>query len=275
MFQPLEITSVSSTFDLAAYLARIEYSGPLTLTQQTLEGLHLAHATHIPFENLDIQLGRPIRLDLESLQSKLVRGRRGGYCFEQNTLLAAALEQLGFPVTTLAARVRFGATRILPHIHMLLKVEVEGVPWLADVGFGSEGLLQPVLLVPASVCHQFAWSFRLVEEQGLWVLQTLQGESWHDMYAFTLEPHYPVDFEMANYFVSTHPDSWFVQALTVQRMGLEMRHILRNRELTVTDGKNVTSTVIKDADALLDVLAKNFGLNFPSGTRFRCLAATA
>src|SRR5215469_1149692 len=92
--------------DLGAYQARIGYSGACVPTPEVLAELHLAHATHIPFENLDIQLGRPIHLDLESLQSKLVRDGRGGYCFEQNTLFAAALETLGFPVTRLAARVR-------------------------------------------------------------------------------------------------------------------------------------------------------------------------
>src|SRR6516164_7620350 len=96
----------SQNLDLPAYLDRVEYTGPCAPTTAVLQALHLAHVTHIPFENLDIQLGRPIRLDLESLQAKLVRARRGGYCFEHNTLFAAVLERLGFGVTRLAARVR-------------------------------------------------------------------------------------------------------------------------------------------------------------------------
>src|SRR5690349_15099497 len=130
-----------SPLDLDAYLDRIGYAGPRLPTRRVLEGLHLAHTTHVPFENLDILLGRPIRLDLDSLQAKLVRDRRGGYCFEQNTLFAAGLEQMGFAVTRLAARVRFGASRLLPRTHMLLRVDVEGEPFLADVGFGGSGLL--------------------------------------------------------------------------------------------------------------------------------------
>src|SRR5438552_5613549 len=129
-------------FALDAYLARIGYTGPREPTPAVLEAVHLAHATHIPFENLDIQLGRPILLDLASLQAKLVHGRRGGYCFEQNTLFAAALEQLGFRVTRLAARVRIGATRLSPRTHMTLKVDVDEGSWLADVGFGGAGLLE-------------------------------------------------------------------------------------------------------------------------------------
>src|ERR1700756_4948956 len=97
--------------DLKAYSARIGYTGAFAPTAETLAELHLAHATHIPFENADILLGRPIRLDQESLQAKLVAQRRGGYCFEQNLLFAAALEELGFRVTRLAARVRYEATR--------------------------------------------------------------------------------------------------------------------------------------------------------------------
>jgi len=98
----------STVIDLAAYLRRVEYEGPLEPTAEVLRALHLAHATHIPFENLDILLGEPIRLDLASLQAKLVGANRGGYCFEQNALFAAVLEEVGFAVTRLAARVRCG-----------------------------------------------------------------------------------------------------------------------------------------------------------------------
>src|SRR6266446_572930 len=108
------------SIDLDAYLGRIHHAGRLARTKDALDALHLAHATHIPFENLDILLGKPIRLDLASLQAKMIHGRRGGYCFEQNTLLAAVLEQSGFRVTKLAARVRFGAPRHLPRTHVLL-----------------------------------------------------------------------------------------------------------------------------------------------------------
>src|SRR5262249_12522387 len=123
--------------NLDAYFARIGYTGERRAAHAVLDAVHLAHATSVPFENLDIFLGRPIRIDLESVQAKLVHARRGGYCFEQNTLFAAVLEQLGFPVTCLAARVRLGASRVLPRTHMVLKVEAEGASWLADVGFGT------------------------------------------------------------------------------------------------------------------------------------------
>ncbi len=132
------------TIDLKAYLERLEYRGELAPTLETLKRLHFAHATHIPFENLEILLGRPIKLDRESLWTKMVTGRRGGYCFEQNALFATVLEELGFRVTRLAARVRLGVKEIRPRSHMLLAVEIEGNRWLADVGFGGEGLLHPL-----------------------------------------------------------------------------------------------------------------------------------
>src|SRR5262249_18171575 len=114
------------SINLDAYCDRIEYTGDRHPTVKTLMDLHLPHATHIPFENLDVMLKRPIRIDLESIESKLVRGRRGGYCFEQNLLFASVLRQIGFPVTLHSARVRLGAQRMLPRTHVCLAVDAEG-----------------------------------------------------------------------------------------------------------------------------------------------------
>jgi len=256
-------------FDLDAYCARIRYTGECAPTTAVLEELHLAHATHIPFENLDILLGKPIRLDLTRLQAKLIRGHRGGYCFEQNTLFAAALERVGFRVTRLAARVRAGATHVLPRTHMLLQVEAEGRSWLADVGFGGDGLLKPLPFVAGPECRQYGWTYRLAKENDWWVLQSRGAEGWQDLYAFTLEPQYDVDFEMANHYTSTYPDSVFVKTLTVQLPTPEGRHILRGRELATIRGQEATKCIIENEDALLRVLAEVFGLNFPPDTRFR------
>ena len=224
------MTEPDSALDLDAYLERIAYAGSLAPSRSTLDALHLAHATHIPFENLDILLGRPIRLDLASLQAKLVTGRRGGYCFEQNRLFAAALEALGFAVTPLAARVRFGALLVRPRTHMTLQVEVDGSRMLADVGFGVHGLLLPVSLEGTGESQRFAWAYRIAVDAGQRVLQLRDGPAWTDLYAFTLEPHYPVDYEMANHYTSTHPSSRFVQALIAQRSSdRRAAHVARSR----------------------------------------------
>lgn len=265
-------TEAAVPFDLDAYLRRVGYSGGRAPTHATLEALHLAHLWHIPFENLDIQLGRPVAVDLASVQAKLVGGRRGGYCFEQNTLLVAALEALGFRVTRLMARVRPpGATYVLPRTHLVLKVEAGGGPWLADVGFGSGGFLRPIPLVAGVPSEQFFWTFRLAEDGGLWVLQTAAGGAWQDLYAFTLEPHYPVDVELANHYTSTHPASRFLQVVTAQRSTPEARYALRDREFIVERGPDVRKRTLDDEE-LLSVLAETFGLYLPTGTRFRCLA---
>ena len=259
----------ASGLDLDAYLTRIGGRGSLAPSLEGLVSLHRAHCAAIPFENLDILLGRPIALDLPALEAKLVRARRGGYCFEQNTLFRAALEALGHAVTALAARVRVGTTEVRPRTHMLLRVEVPEGAFLADVGFGGDGPVHPLPLVEGSETWVGGTGHRLRREGELWVLQGDTGGAWADLYAFTLEPHYPVDFEMANHFTSTHPRSPFVLNLTAQRSWPERRAILRNRDLVVREDGTSTTTTVRDPGHLLDVLAGVFGLAFPLGTRFR------
>jgi N-hydroxyarylamine O-acetyltransferase len=264
-----DMTGDEYELDLPAYFQRIGCEAAREATRKVLGKLHLAHATQITFENLDILLGRPIRIDLASIQAKLVKAKRGGYCFEQNRLFAAVLEHLGFPVTFLAARVRYRANRVLPRTHVLLKVEVEGRPWIADVGFGTVGLLQPIPLASGGESQQFGWNYRLIEEPGGWVLQAFLENDWQSLYTFTLEPQQPIDLEMANYYVSTHPESRFVQTLIAQRSTLEARYLLRNFDLIVDRHGQATTTAVANQDDLLRVLAEKFDLHFPAGTRFR------
>jgi len=258
----------TSALDLDAYLDRIGLKEPIQPDLAGLQRLHLAHATRIPFENIDALLKRPIRLDLESLQQKLVNQRRGGYCFEQNLLFAAALERLGFSVTRLGARVRYRTTRILPRTHMLLNVDIGEEPWLADVGFGGGGLLHPVPIVEAKASRQFAWTYRTVREGESWVLQSQSGGDWNDLYVFTMEPQHLVDYEMANYYVSTFPESRFVQTLTVQLPLPDERLIIRNHELVTERPEGIQTLPISGDDELLDILEDTFHLKFPAGTRF-------
>jgi N-hydroxyarylamine O-acetyltransferase len=258
---------VSDRLDLDAYLTRIGYRGPRDATIDTLDALHLAHATSIPFENLDILLGRAIRLDLESLQRKLIAERRGGYCFEQNLLFATVLETLGFEVTLLSARVRYGATVVRPRTHMLLLVTCPGARWIADVGFGGEGLLKPVPFAIDGESAQFRWTYRLVKEGRHYVLQSRRPDGWIDMYAFTLEPHERVDYEVANHFTSTYPSSPFRLMPIAQRPSPEARYILRDRELTIDTCDTVSSRSIADEE-LLEVLRETFGIDLPDGTTF-------
>ena len=131
--------------DLSAYLRRIDYASEKTPTAQTLARLHRAHLAAIPFENLDIVLGRGVDVELDSVQAKLVHRRRGGYCYEHALLFAAVLERLGYAVDRSLARVGGDIERPRARTHMALQVRAGAERWLADVGFGS-GLLEPIVL---------------------------------------------------------------------------------------------------------------------------------
>jgi len=254
--------------DLHAYLARIGLATGPAPSLPTLTALHEAHVGAVPFENLDILLGRPISLEPAALHAKLVAGRRGGYCFEQNTLFRAALETLGFGAIALSARVRAGATTLRPRTHMLLRVELPEGPYLADVGFGGEGPVHPLPFVAGVETWIAGSGYRLRAEQELWVLEANHTGDWAGLYAFTLEAQHPVDFEMANHFTSTYPASPFRQSLTAQRSWPGRRAILRDRDLVLREGRDTRTETIRDPEHLLEVLERRFDLVFPRGTRF-------
>ena len=263
---------MADDLDLDAYLARIGRPGPVAPDATTLRALHAAHVASIPFENLDVQMGLPIRLDLDSLQQKLVGRRRGGYCFEQNTLFLAVLRRAGFDVVPCEARVRRGATTLLPRTHMLLLVQMEGGRWLCDVGFGADGPLEPVPM-DGGPHRQPQGTFRVAAEaggEGLNVLQSLQDGAWADLYAFRAEERFPVDYEMANHYTSTYPGSRFVTTLTAQRQDAEGRHILRNRAYARIQGDRAEGRELAPQE-VIPILREVFGLDVPEGARFRAL----
>lgn len=251
--------NAATAFDLDAYLDRIGYVGPLEPTLDTLDGILTAHLSHIPFENLDVVLGRGIALDMTSIVGKLVTARRGGYCFEQNRLLATALRTLGFMVTDLAARVRPpGATEVMARSHMLLRVDIGDVPWLADVGFGAGSPLHPVPLDGTPV-HELGRAYQVGRENDEYVLRAYEDDTWQDCYSFTLEPAHPADYEQANHFTSTHPSSPFVRGFTAQLSTVEARHVIRGRTYTRRAGRDEQAREL-DASALTRLLTTTFGL---------------
>ena len=147
--------------DLDAYLARIGLRGAPGLAE-----VHRAHATSIPFENLDPHRGVPVSVAVEDIERKLVASRRGGYCFEHNLLLKAALEALGAEVDVYLARVRLGSApgEIRGRSHVVLRVRENGADWHADVGFGAGGQLDPLPFGPGPEQVQSGWRFRVVED---------------------------------------------------------------------------------------------------------------
>ncbi len=233
--------------DLDAYLARIGYIGDRAPTLSTLRDLVHAHTTTIPFENLESILGRPVPLDLESLQDKLIRHRRGGYCYENVALFAAALDRLGFGVTGLSGRVTMGASDGLrPATHALVRVTAgdDDRVWICDVGFGS-GPLAPYELVEGGEFALGDWRFRLERNTGeldtdLWVLHQFGRDGWIDRYTFTLNPQYRIDFAVGNHFVSTSPRSPFTARPFVQRFLPDVHHVLDNLTL-ITEYPNGSS----------------------------------
>ena len=248
--------------DLDAYLARIGLEAPPPPTAKGLRRLHRAHALAIPFENLDVLLGRGIRLDMDALQGKLVSRRRGGYCYEHNLLFSAALERLGMEVVRLSARVRMGSEHLRPHSHMLMRVDAGGVDWLADVGFGGEGLIDPIPFADgATTQSEGGWNHSLAREsESTWVLRSLHPDGWLDLYAFTLEAQHHVDYVVYNHYISTFPRSPFVTTLVAQRSAPDRRLTLTDLRLVeaLPDGEERVTEL--EPDGLADTLRERFGI---------------
>jgi N-hydroxyarylamine O-acetyltransferase len=255
---------------LDGYLNRIGVHGVPRADLAGLKQLHEAHVASIPFENLDILLGRGIRLDIDSLRAKLIDGQRGGYCFEQNTLFGTILASVGFEVATLEARVRVNATAVRPRTHMVLAVTIEGREWLADVGFGGEGPIEPVPMDGTESEPVAGLTYRVVSDGALQVLQMrggLQPDVWVDQYAFLRQAVHAVDFEMANWFTSTYPQSPFVRTLTAQRSTRTVRWVLRYPSLTAIREIEPTTREVGRHE-LIDVLREIFTIDLPRDTVF-------
>lgn len=246
-------------FDLDAYLERIGLYGRPSIAQ-----VHRAHLTSIPFENLDPHQGLAVSLEVEDLERKLVSERRGGYCFEQNLLLKAALEALGAEVDMLLARMRLGAQPgvVRPRSHLLLRVSENGASWHADVGF-PRGILEPIPFGPGPVQEQSGWSFRVVEEGAELVLQKLDGEEWVDVYVFVPQPVPLIDVETSNWWTSTHPRSLFVTGLIVGVRGADGTGTLLCdwSELSLSEEAPAgTSMTPLERQAIPELLATRFSL---------------
>ena len=255
-----------SGFELDAYLARIGYAGPRTATIETLEAVHALHPAAIPFENLNPLLGWPVSLELNSLQEKLVAGGRGGWCFEHNTLLRHALEALGFSVTSLAARVLWNAlpgSPMGPRSHMLLLVDLGGARYIADVGFGGNVLTAPLRLEPRIAQPTPHESHRLMPLENGFVLEAAVSGEWKPLYRFTMEPQFPADYEVSNWYLCHHPSSFFRQILMAARVTPDGRYALRNNALAIHRKHKTEKSTLADPGALRSSLENDFGLQLP------------
>jgi N-hydroxyarylamine O-acetyltransferase len=251
---------LAAGFQLDSYLERIGVTGRPGLAQ-----LHRAHVAAIPFENLDPHRGLPISLEPEAVQRKLVTDRRGGYCFEHNLLLAAALRALGSEVDLLLGRVRLGRPvgRPSPRTHLVLRVRDSAGVWLADAGFGVGTLLEPIPFGPGVSHEQSGWRFRLVPDGPEHVLQMAHGSGWTDLYGFIPETVPIVDVETSNWFTSTHPRSPFVTGLIVAAQrpdgSRESLSDWNGLKLTEQTPAGTTETAIVP-EQIPDLLERRFGL---------------
>jgi N-hydroxyarylamine O-acetyltransferase len=201
--------TIGSPF-VAAYLERIGYRDTPLPDRKTLTALHRAHRMAIAFENLDIPLGRGIALAPERLFEKIVAGRRGGYCFEQNALFLLILKAIGFEARPLLARVWLGAEAIPARTHTLNLVRLDGEDWIVDVGFGGSFVPPMRLAAGTEAATPDGARHRLAEDADHgWMLERDGGEGWARQYSFTLEPVWPADLEMANHFTATRPGTRF------------------------------------------------------------------
>ena len=264
--------------DIGAYCARIGYSGPREATLAVLQTPVARHSAAIPFENLDVLLKRPIQLDLPSLYAKLVGKRRGGYCFEHNLLLLDVLRRIGFNVVGLAARVQWGrpAGTIGPRTHMLLRVDLAEGPYLADVGFGGPTPTAPLALRAGNEQATPHGSFRLVAAGGEFDLEAKLGEQWTSLYRFSPQEQMAVDYEVANWFTSTHPNSLFVNHLIAARSDGVARYTLFNNKFTVRNRDGTTERrTLSDVAEFGEVLARHFGITSIGADDTAAVAAIA
>ena len=226
---------MTAEIDLDAYVERIGYTGPREPTIETLRGIHQRHVQAIPFENIDPFAGRPVRLDAASLERKLVRERRGGYCYEQNLLLVHALRGLGFQVAGLAARVLWNVPEgtMLPRTHMLVLVDLDERAFVADVGFGGLTLTAPLRLDPdveQATPHE---PFRLCRDGDGCVMEARILGQWKPLYRFDLQEQMQADYDMASWYQCNHPQSRFVANLIAARPDADRRYALFNNELAI------------------------------------------
>lgn len=252
--------------DLAAYLDRMDCSGPVAADLATLRSLQAHHLAAIAFENLDPLFHRTPGLTARSLMEKLVHGARGGYCYEQNGLLLGMLQHIGFDATGLIGRVRWGVSPEVatPRSHMTIHVALPEGPYLVDVGFGGMTPTGPLQLTPDVAQETPHEPFRLLRKGPDWLLQALVAGSWSDVYEFDLTPQIPIDYHASNYFLANSDESFFTRGVIAARHVPGRRLALNDRQFTIyPTGKPPERHTLRDAGEICDALESHFGIRPP------------
>ncbi|NJR38211.1 MAG: arylamine N-acetyltransferase [Leptolyngbyaceae cyanobacterium CSU_1_4] len=244
--------------NIAAYLQRIQYGGAGAVTVETLKNLQKSHLLTVPFENLDIHLGKPINLAVGALFTKIVEQQRGGFCYELNGLLAEVLRQLGFEVSLLSAQVarkQGGFGEDFDHLVLLVHLEED---WLVDVGFG-ESFPEPLSLSREGV-HG---GYRLSHDGSYWLVQALKKDHWQTQFRFTPEPHQFSEFQRMCIYHQTSPESKFTQRRLCSRATWEGRITLVDRRLILTRWGDRQERRISTEQEYRQALAHYFCINIP------------
>jgi N-hydroxyarylamine O-acetyltransferase len=266
----------NTPFDQSAWLTRIGYAGPVSPTLETLNRLIFAHSHAIAYESLDIMLGRPPRLDLSTLQRKMIANRRGGYCFEQNMLFRAGLRSIGFEVTSLQGRVVRGLAIDAPRpaIHMLLQVTLPEGSYLADVGFGNLAPTSALSLVPQVEQETPHEVMRFIEVGGELTLQARLKDGWHHIYRVIPCPRYDAEYDITNWYTATHPETPYQGNIIVAKPGPNRSRItMYNARVAVRDADgHAEKRWLTSEREFKDVLRGEFGLNMSDREIEDCVA---
>jgi N-hydroxyarylamine O-acetyltransferase len=265
----------AASFDQQAWLDRIGFSGSLQPTLDTLHQLIFAHSHAVAYESLDIMLGRTPKLDIRSLQRKMIAGGRGGYCLEQNMLFREGLRSLGYKITSLQGRVVRGMAIDAPRpaIHMLLQVDLPEGPYLADVGFGNLAPTSALLLradVEQETPHE---PMRFIDVGGELTLQAKLRDAWEHIYRVIPYPRYDGEYEITNWYTGTHPDAPYQSNIIVARPGPDRTRItMFNRRVTVrhANGEADRRELQQEAE-FASVLRDEFSLDMSDEDILTCI----
>ncbi len=260
------VQRVSDEANLDAYLRRINYAGSIAPTLDTLQAIHRLHPQHIPFENLDPLMERPVRLQLSDIEQKLLHERRGGYCFEHNLLLKAILESIDFAVTPLAAGVLWGQPP--DHVpqtlsHMLLLVDTGGTTYLADVGFGGQTPTAPLRLKEDIEQETPHGRYRLLGGYPKWRLESEVGDTWMPLYEFTTAPQTLDDYIAMN----DGTLAYFRNFLAASRTDGAKRVNLSNNRLSTHENGETATRILGSVHEIREVLTNVIGIQLPETDR--------
>lgn len=253
--------------DSIPYLHRLGYTAAPPPTLDTLSRLVRRHTEAFPFDTLSTFLQQPVPMDLPSLERKLLYEERGGYCYELNRLFLALLHRLGFDARPLTGRVVMGGPEdaITARTHMVVLVIVDGVRYLADVGFGGMVPTAPLRLDSEDIQATPHEPYRIVRQGQAYLLRAQVAGEWRALYRFDLQPQAEIDLEMGNWYVATHPDSSFRGRLTAARTGPGLRKALQGDRYSVHRlGAPSEQRRLGSADGIIAVLRDEFGIRAPS-----------